>query len=219
MKVYFISGLGADCRVFKHIQLPENCEPVYLEWIRPMNKEPLPHYASRLAEKIDASRPFAVIGLSMGGMVACEIARKLKPAITILLSSVPDSGHLPFYFKIAGKLGLYKAVPIWLIKSTAVIKRSFAAESNTDKVLIRQIIKESDAHFIRWAIGAVLKWKSNSPPDFYIHIHGTRDEVLPIRFTKPTHVIPQAGHLMVMTHSRRINKILAEMLKGVEQVQ
>jgi pimeloyl-ACP methyl ester carboxylesterase len=212
MKVYFVSGLAADSRVFKYIQLPPHCETVYLEWIKPLPNESLENYAIRLSENINTQEPFALIGLSMGGMMVSEISKRLKPVITILISSVPTSNELPFYFKIAGKWHLQKAVPISLVKSAALIKRFFTAETEEDKTTIRQIIRESDDQFIRWAMGAILKWENKMPPTPYIHIHGTRDEVLPIKFTKPTHIIPKAGHLMVMTHKEELNRILENAL-------
>ncbi len=212
MKVYFISGLAADSRVFKHIRLPAHCEAVFLEWIRPSKNESLQHYSLRLAEKINANEPFSIIGLSMGGMMASEIAGRLKPVLTILISSVPSSTHLPFYFKAAGTLRLHKAVPVSLVKSASVVKRFFSAETNEDKDTLRDIIKDSDNYFIRWAMDAIVKWRKETSPSSYIHIHGTGDEVLPIRFTKPTHVIKKAGHLMVMTNAADVNRILKEVL-------
>ena len=148
----------------------------------------------------------------MGGMMASEIACRLNPLVTILISSVPSSKHLPFYFKAAGALKLQKAIPISLVKSAAVVKRLFTAETDEDKKMIRQIIKESDNFFIRWAMDAILKWKNETPPLSYVHIHGSKDEVLPIRFTKPTHVLSKTGHLMIMTKAKEINKILEEAL-------
>jgi len=212
MKVYFISGLAADSRVFKYIRLPAHCEPVFLEWIKPIKNESLQDYSLRLAERIDRNESFSIIGLSMGGMMASEIADKLKPVVTILISSIPSSKHLPFYFKTAAALKLHNAVPISVVKSAAVVKRFFTSETDDDKKMIRQIIKESDNDFIRWAMGAILKWDHEIIPSPYIHIHGTRDEVLPMRFTKPTHVINKAGHLMIMTNAGEINKILKDVL-------
>ena len=56
------------------------------------------------------------------------------------------------------------------------------------------------------------KWKSEALQQPYTHIHGTKDEVLPMRFTQPTHIIPKAGHLMVMSRAVEINAILKEVL-------
>ena len=70
MNVYFISGLAADRSVFKYIRLPEGYDAIYLEWIAPLPGETLPQYAERLAQQMDATKPFGVIGLSFGGMLA-----------------------------------------------------------------------------------------------------------------------------------------------------
>jgi len=212
MKVYFVSGLAADSRVFKNIQLPAHCTPVFLEWITPLKNESLKNYALRLAEGIDVSEPFAIIGLSMGGMITAEISRRYKPAFTILISSVPCSKELPFYFKAAGALRLHKMVPVSFVKSAAKFKRVFTTESNEDKVILRNIIQDSDSKFIYWAMDAILKWRSEDLPSSYTHIHGTKDEILPVRFTKPTHIISKAGHLMVMNRAEEVNAILKEVL-------
>ncbi|MEO6316341.1 MAG: alpha/beta hydrolase [Chitinophagaceae bacterium] len=212
MKVYFVSGLAADGRVFKNIQLPDHCSPVFLEWIDPLKNESLRNYALRLAAGIDTSEPFAIIGLSMGGMITTEIARQYTPAHTILISSVTCSAQLPFYFKAAGLLRLHKVVPISLIKSASILKRFFTNEATEDKIILRNIINESDSKFLYWAMDAILKWKSDNEPPACIHIHGSSDEILPMRFTKPTHIISKGGHLMIMNKSTAINKILGELL-------
>ena len=214
MKVYFVSGLAADSRVFKNIRLPDHCTPVFLEWIDPQKNESLKSYALRLAAGIDTSEAFAIIGLSMGGMITAEIARVHKPAFTILISSVPSSGQLPFYFKAAGKLRLHKMVPVALVKSAAKYKRVFTTETDEDKETLRNIIRDSDDKFIYWAMDAILKWKSDHLPASYIHIHGTKDEVLPIRYTRPTHIINKGGHLMVMNRAGELNAILSKTLSS-----
>ena len=212
MKVYFVSGLAADNRVFKNIQLPAHCIPVFLEWIDPLKNESLKKYALRLAEGIDAGEPFAIIGLSMGGMITAEIAKEYKPAFTILISSVPCSKQLPLYFKAAGALRLHKMMPVSFVKSAAILKRVFTTETDEDKAILRAIIRDSDSKFIYWAMDAILKWENADPPSSYIHIHGTKDEVLPMRFTKPTHIVNKGGHMMVMNRAGELNTILKEVL-------
>lgn len=219
MKVYFISGLAADKRVFKYIQLPEGCEAVYLDWISPEKDESLPSYALRLASIINKEEPFALVGLSFGGMLATEIAKQYQPVVTILISSVPVSAHLPGYFKVAGKMGLHKIVPISLLKSSAATKRFFTRELMEDKKLLWQIINESDTGLIRWSMNAILNWQNDIIPQPVWHIHGTRDEVLPVRYTHPTHTIPKEGHMMVMTCPQIINEFLAKALTTVAVAQ
>ena len=214
MKVYFISGLAADSRVFKHIHLPEEHEMIHLDWISPEAKETLPAYARRLAEKMDTSEDFAIVGLSMGGMMATEIAKLHHPAATILLSSVPVNTHLPFYFRWAYRLKLHKMVPVNLLKSASVLKRGLTPDSAEDKLILKEVIKDSDPHFIKWAMQAVLSWKNVELPSPYWHIHGTKDEILPLKYTKPTHTIQGGNHLMIMSRATELNEILKTILSG-----
>lgn len=200
--------MGADERVFKHIHLLPQFQVVHLNWIQPNKNEALKDYALRLAEKIDRSEKFGLVGLSLGGMVATEIAKEYHPEKIVLISSIPLSHHLPVYFRWAGTLQLHRIVPIWFIKKMARAKRLFTTEKSEDKKMLRAMIDNCDPGFIRWALHAALAWKNEELPDNFAHIHGTADEVLPLRFTKPGYVIEKAGHLMIMTKAKRINTLL-----------
>ena len=212
MKVYFISGLAADCRVFKHIQLPSGFTAVYLDRIAPLKNETLQSYAHRMSEKIDTSQPFALVGLSMGGMIATEIANKFKPATCILLSSVPTHKQMPGYFKWAYWLKLHKMVPIGLLQKISILKRGLAPDSNDDRELLKQVIKDSDPAFIRWAMHAILCWKNEILPSSLWQIQGDKDGILPIRFARPTHRVKGGNHLMIMSKAKELNAFLKEAL-------
>lgn len=215
MKVYFISGLAADRRVFKNIHLPVGYEPVFLDWIRPMKNESMKMYAFRLAEKINRNEKFILLGLSMGGMIASEIAKKFKPVATILISSASSHKQFPVRFKVAYFLRLHKVIPVRVFKSASIVKRIFTTESAADKTVLREIIKDSDPVFIRWALGAILQWKNEELPEPLWHIHGSNDEVLPYRPTVPTHVIDQGTHLMIMSKAAELNKLLEKLLPPI----
>ncbi len=86
MNLYFISGLGADKRVFEKLVLPE------IFTIRISNgcgrkKRSLEHYCRRLSEQIDTSGSFSLVGLSFGGVIATEMSKFLRPVQTVLISS------------------------------------------------------------------------------------------------------------------------------------
>lgn len=216
MNIYFIPGLGASSRIFRNIVVPEGYTAHYLDWIQPQKNETLQQYAYRLAEKIDTSQPFIIIGLSMGGMIATEIANRYPSSRYIILSSVVSSQQLPFYFRYAGKIRLHKLVPVTLVKYAANIKRLFTAETSEQRDFIRKMIRETDDRFIKWALHAIVTWKGKAASEPLLHIHGSRDELLPAAFCKPTHIIQGAGHLMVVTKSTEINALLEEHLKKIK---
>lgn len=219
MKVYFIAGLGADARVFKHIQLPSGYEMVCLPWLTPVPKESLAEYANRLSEIIEEDQPFVLAGLSMGGMIATEIAKIKKPAATILFSSVATSQQLPKRFRVAQWLQLHKMVPIGLIKNISVVKRVFTSDTKEDQQLLIDMIKSCDATFIRWAIGAILDWKNETVPSPLWHIHGTKDEILPFKYAHPTHAINKGTHVMILSKAAEINGILQSVLTSTNNLE
>ncbi len=215
MKVYFISGLAADCRVFKHIKLPTGYQQVYLDWIPPLHNESLESYSLRMARFINTEIPFALVGLSMGGMIATEIANNFSASACILLSSVPTHRQMPGYFKWAYALRLHKMVPIGLLQKVSILKRGLAPDNDEDKEILRQVIKDSDPAFVRWAMNAILQWKNEKTPPSLWHIHGSKDGILPIRFAKPTHKVPGGNHLMIMSKAKELNDFLKLALGAV----
>jgi pimeloyl-ACP methyl ester carboxylesterase len=212
MKIYCISGLGGDHRVFRYVRAPEGYEIVAIDWIRPERKEALADYAIRLGGHIDNHHPFILVGLSLGGIMAVEIAKRLSPVCTIIISSIPLSVQLPWYYKAAHKVNLDRVVPGSFFKLAAMAKRLFSRESGENKRLVLQMIRAGDSRFIKWAMHAVMKWENKIVPAPLWHIHGSRDEIFPIYCTHPTHIIRKGGHLLVMSHPEEISRILKEVI-------
>ncbi len=63
IKLYIISGLGANARVFDKITFNEDIDPVFIDWLMPERDEDFDHYISRMAEKIDDTKAFLFIRL------------------------------------------------------------------------------------------------------------------------------------------------------------
>lgn len=210
MNIYFIPGLGADKKIFRSIRIPEGSKAYYIEWIKPLKNETLVSYSNRLSQQIDTTQPFLVVGLSFGGMLATEIVNRHNHGKMIILSSVPSADDLPFYYRIAGRMNLHRLVPVSLMKSAALMKRLFTAETAEQKAYLRMAIREVDTSFIRWALDAIVKWRGSAANSDYLHIHGSRDAILPIRFCKPTHILRGGGHLVILTKNKEISEIIKE---------
>ena len=211
MRVYFISGLGADKKAFQRIKLPTGYEPVYLDWIIPEKKESLTDYARRFSSLIDDDS-FVLIGLSFGGMLACELARLRNPTKTIIISSIPTSDELPWYFKRAGRMGLHKYVPVKLLGAATMLKNMFGTISREDKALIYNYAKFMDTNLVRWSLHAILNWEQHERLPGVVHVHGSRDFMLPLRYTRPDYIVKDGGHLIVFNKAEEVNKILNEVL-------
>ena len=212
MKAYFISGLGADKKAFRKIKLPDGYEPVYLDWIPPQKNESLSNYARRFSSLIKNDDAFILIGLSFGGMLASEIARLRRPMKTIIISSLASSNELPWYFKQAGKLGLHKAVPMTFLKAGTVIKNIMGVASKEDKAIIYNYAKTADPGMVRWSLHAIVNWDQPDRLPGIVHLHGSSDRMLPLRYTHPDFVIKGGGHLMIFNKADEVNKILKDVL-------
>ncbi|MFL5787696.1 MAG: alpha/beta fold hydrolase [Flavisolibacter sp.] len=213
MKVYFLAGIAADGRLFKHIKLPPGYEAIFINWIKPLENEKIDEYAKRLTYNINTEEKFILVGLSLGGIVATEIAKLHQPEATIILGSVTTSNQLPPYYKWLHKLKVNKIIPGSFYKWASGIKHRLTKESKEDKALLINMIRNADPDFIFWGTNAVPEWNNSISPSPLYHIHGTRDEIFPIKFVKPTHVIKKGGHLLALSHYNEVNIILRDILE------
>ncbi len=178
-KVYFISGLGADERVFYKLNIPD-VEPIYIQWIEPLKNEELASYATRLSVQVMDENPI-VLGLSFGGIVAVEIAKQIPVKKLVLLSTVKTLNEIPVIYRLAGKLGLHRLLPPTLLKvANPISDYLFGAFGKADKLLLKNILKDTDSIFLKWAINSIVRWQNIKYPEHFIHIHGTSDRILPI---------------------------------------
>jgi pimeloyl-ACP methyl ester carboxylesterase len=127
---------------------------------------------------------------------------------------VLSAEKLPSYYKVAGRLKMHRLIPVSLLKSASLMKRLFTAETPEQKAYLKKTIREIDNSFIKWALNAVVTWNGKISDVPYVHIHGSKDFILPVRFCNPTHVIKGAGHLMILTKTNEINKILEEYIRS-----
>lgn len=206
--IYFLSGLGADERIFTRLSFP-GYEVIFLPWIQPKPNETVQSYALRMAEQIPKNEPFILAGISFGGMLATEIANVRKPKQLILFSTAKSHSEIPLFYRIGGKLGLHRLIPNRLLKrANWLAYYLFGVQEPEDKLLLKTIMSEADPHFIRWAMGAITHWKNHKLPEKFVHIHGTKDKILPYRNVRNAIAITNAGHFMTHTHAGEVNALL-----------
>jgi pimeloyl-ACP methyl ester carboxylesterase len=219
--IYCLSGLGADQRIFKNVVIPET-DLFPLDWVQPQQKsEPLDGYAKRLATNIKHELP-VLMGVSFGGMMAIEIAKLIPVKAVILISSIKSSHELPLWMKLFGRCKaeyLLPSVPLKSIKPINAIKpiQNYFLGANTPETIeIANEFRENvDPLYLKWSVHNIFNWKNEWSPPHIFHIHGDNDKLFPISKVKPTHVIKNGGHFMVMSHCDEINKIVTEICSGL----
>lgn len=209
--LYIFSGLGADERVFQQLDF-SGFSTTYIKWIVPQDNETIEHYATRLLDQITTIKP-TLIGLSFGGLIAIEIAKQIETEKVVLIASVKTKKEIPFYYRLAGQLGLHKLIPTAFLKrSTFFTNWFFGIGSKFEKQLLKQILMDTHPVFLKWAIEKVVKWRNQKETNNLFHIHGTTDRILPLKFVKCNAIIKDGGHFMTLNKADEINSILRQQL-------
>ena len=206
--IYCISGLGVDERVFRNLN-SEELELRHIPWIEPLPSESLEDYSKRLFGTAELPEEYNLMGLSFGGMIAQEFEKIRKPKNLFLISTCSGYDQLPVLIKMCKYLRLNKIVPKkFLNKYNSLIRYYFGANTPGVKSTLKEILKDTDPKFLKWAINALLHWK-NQFSTAGVRIHGDNDKLIPAQ--KDTVLISNAGHLMILSHpDELVNTILTK---------
>ncbi|HMR91614.1 MAG TPA: alpha/beta hydrolase [Chitinophagaceae bacterium] len=211
-KVYFISGLGADKRVFNFLDL-SFCEPVFIEWQAPGPKESLAGYAAKLRQQISDKHPF-VVGISFGGMLASEMARADENVQAVILASNKSADEFPRRLRLFRYLPVYRWLPGSAMKKMQSLYTAvFGIKEPEKKEMLNRIIADADVSFVKWAIRAILHWQKSPPPAGLIHIHGTADRLLPISCVKADYVIEGGSHILTLDKPEEVSRLLKKIIQ------
>jgi pimeloyl-ACP methyl ester carboxylesterase len=210
--VYCITGLGADEQIFRFLDL-SFVKAVYLKWIEPLKNETLAHYALRLKHKYIHEPNPIIIGLSLGGMIASEIAKAMPSANVILISSAKTEDGIPYRLKLLRYIPLYKILPEILISKTLATQAYFlSAETERAKSYLREKMQKANIAFYKWAIGAIVNWQNKTVSNNIIHIHGQKDRLLPLKFVSADIIINKGGHLMIIENAAALSSLLKSII-------
>lgn len=214
MKIYFISGLGANENAFKRLQIPSGFEPVYIEWKQPEPHEDLEHYVQRMAEVINSNEPFHLAGLSFGGIVAQEMNVFLNPEKTILISTIQHRKEMPGYMKFSSQFSVHKAIPIQFFTSEGMLSYTFFRKLYDPRMpKIDDFFTKKDPYYLKWSINKIVNWQ---PKDFKFNqlyrMHGDKDIVFPISTIKTADIVKGGSHIMVLQKPKQVNKLLNKYL-------
>lgn len=219
MKVYFISGLGADERVFQYLDLP-NIECVYIKWERPLNKESLSAYARRLIPQIVTENP-VLVGMSFGGMVAQEIAKIIPCSKVILVASVKSHKEYDWKLRWVSYTKIYKTIPAGLLKwsNRFTADYYFSTKTKESSQLLHQIIKDTDPWFLTWAIDKIMTWRHEDTHLTVVHIHGVEDRIFPAYKIREARLVSGTGHFMIVDKHEEVSRhILEELTKSYSSI-
>lgn len=211
-KLYLIAGHGSDIRIFSKIIFPENIDTVHLHYLKPKENETMNEYAFRLSRKIDTTQKFSIMGVSLGGMLACEMTTFLNPEKVIIISSAAGENELPMRYKWMRNFEFYRVFAGWFYKGmTKTAQLLFEPDRMKAGDEFDAMIKDKDPDFIKRGIHMVVNWEQNySSSNNLYHIHGEKDHTLPIKNSNPDYIVKDGSHMMALTKADEISKIVAQ---------
>ena len=210
MKLYVISGLGADFSVLNRIVYPKNLEVVFLDWIIPEKNEDFHHYIAKMADKIDASEPFSLLGYSFGGIIVQEIDRIKEAEKVVILGSIKSDKEKSRFIKFGEVSRLPQYLPETLFNMHSAKVYSFARKIVDPKNPgLMQYLKVTDPYYLKWGIEKVSAWKFAENPKV-IQVLGSKDIVFPVKNSHPDYVVENGTHLFPLTKHKQVSKILKE---------
>lgn len=216
-RLILLSGMGADHRLLEP-QHALDAEIIVPPWIAAEPGDTMATYARRLATTIDTTQPFYLGGVSLGGMLAYEIAPFAGPNLRglIIIVACTSNRGIPLPYRLLGRgVALLPAFTLRIGKSIVpAVRKLFGISTREQAKRFQDMLGDADTQFLKWSLGAVLKWTgperlADVPT---LTIQAECDLILPCRFSKADHVIAGAGHTVNVTHPAEVNRIISDWL-------
>jgi pimeloyl-ACP methyl ester carboxylesterase len=208
-----ISGLGADGRAFQKLSIP-GVSFKYVPWPYFDKHDEMACNAQKVAALIPQGPDDHILGLSLGGMLASEIAITRPDQKVIIVSSARTPDELPELHGALEFIGRHKLIlPKLGFLVAGKMSEILGAQTKEEADVIKAMMMDVDGHFIRCAAKAILEWQQRTPsPASIIHIHGTSDRVIPPQRVHPTHWVKGGQHMMIYSRAQEVSGLIAQHL-------
>jgi len=213
MKVYLLPGLGFDNRIFERLDLGNDMNLDYLNWMEPAVNETIKDYAVRFSKRIkEDGEEIILIGHSFGGIMAQEIAAIRPVEKVILISSIKSQAELPFSFKIIKPLYIHKLFSKGLtIKTIKFWGQTHGYQTAEEQRLVKEMVNSYSNHTLQWSLKQLSIWKKPAikSSTHLFQIHGEFDKTFPLKLIQqPNKIIKDASHFLVYKKAELISEII-----------
>ena len=210
--VYCMPGMAANPKIFDFIRLPEPFVLHKLSWLPPHPKESLEDYVSRLTYEIKHPNP-VLLGVSFGGLIVQELARKLQCRKVIIISSVKSYHEFPLHIRLPRKTKAYRLFPTqWVDNVEDLIGFVFGPSVKKQMNLHKKYLSVRSESYLNWALEAFFQWNREQADPNVLHIHGNFDVVLPVFNIKNYISVPKGTHVMILNRASWFNQHLPKLI-------
>ncbi len=211
--VYLFPGEGSDERIFSKIHFDSNYRVVHIVLPTPVKGTTMQQYAKIISSQIDTNGKYIFIGVSLGGMLCCELADYMQPEKIIIISSAKSCKELPFRYTFQKLVPLNKIVPKSWIKSGArFLQPLVEPDRKLHAAVFNSMLDSKNPDYYKRTVDMILNWNRKKSSDNIIHIHGTNDHTIPVKNVKADFKIKDGSHMMALTRGEEINLLIHKIL-------
>ena len=216
MRLYCLPGLGIDHRIYDRCDFGR-VDVVKLDWPLLDRGSTLRDYARVLAKEVNTAEPHMLVGISMGGMVAQEMAGITRPVKVIIISSWKGPQEMPRLIRWMRPLRVEVLLTGWMMRRCVPVIRFMRAklgmETAQSTAHVSMMMERWPAEQIRVMVRAVLRWEGARVKEL-VHIHGDRDALMPIRHIRDPIVIHGGTHIMAYTCADEVSRTVREAIRA-----
>jgi esterase/lipase len=170
-------------------------------------------FALRIATYIDTTKEYYLVGVSLGGMIATEIAHHYTPSKTIIISSAKNKNELPVRYRFQRHIPIYNIIPPKLLKKGALFLQPLVeSDRNKYESTFISMLSSKSPEYFQASISLIVNWQRETCSADIIHIHGTNDHTIPIKNIMDPIIIKDGSHMMTLTLYDEVQKNLEPFL-------
>ena len=192
--IYVFPGMGADRSMYTGAwrTLPD-CK--FIEWPTYGGEDSIAAIAKRITAERKIQAGDVLIGSSLGGIVACEMAKITPVRSVVLVGSAKKKEEISGFLSVIHPL--VELAPLAFLQL-------LAGKIPSD---VAQMFSKGQAEFIRAMCRAIFEWEGLGDERVsLLRIHGSKDRVIPL--PEGVQHILDGGHLIAMTHSQECVDII-----------
>lgn len=210
MRVFLITGFALDKRAFSPMRLPGGLYRT-VDLIPVIKGESLRDYALRMAAGMDLRAGDIIGGVSLGGMLALEIAKAYDLRGVILIASATHPRYIRKRFRIWAPLAPW--VPEVLIRrlftllpAILAIQRMLTPEG---QALLADIMGRFPPALLKSLPMMMMRWPGCRPPSAFRQIHSDGDWLIRPNGNPATlTLLPGKNHLLTVSHPESVRELV-----------
>lgn len=224
-----VPGLGADAELYRpQVDGLGRQRVLVTPLLWPTSeRETIESYARRLAAWIAArpevSRPYFIGGLSLGGIIAAEVAECCGEEVAglLLIGACLRASEIPVRWKVLALLGQHVPDGLGMAGlnrlAPAIIAR-WQELGPPEAELFQTVYSRASVRHLKWAANAMRRWDRHALPRCPVYrAHGARDDIVPLReeWIRPgiDLVVPDGRHLISLTHAQAVNRWMLRVMR------